>query len=412
MKIGYIMQQGVEIRRPPFNGPANHVRHIVEEFERAGHQVRLLLRLDGVIWQSDNLRDFTPASIHSIDSGWLRWVERVVRRVQSTLKLPYLAFFESLRFALACRQTLGDFDLLYERIGWPYFGGAIASKMMGIPLILEDNGDPLHDLETKGMAPTGIQRRISLFLMRWGIIRAAHIVSSGEGWRRQFIERWQVPQRSVTAIENGTTLVQTQQRENLRSFQPETPSEITTLVYVGGFYPWHGIPVLIPAFARALEEGIQAKLLLIGAGDGFDEAKTLVAKCGVEDAVTFAGHQSPANFAPMLAQADIGLSPYCGWKEYSGLKILDYKASGLPTIASGENGQPPILSDGKTGLIVPPCDEDALCDAIITLSSNLQLRRKMGQTARQEAEVLHGWNHTAANIAKIFATILNKRGLN
>ena len=405
MKIGYIMQQGVEIRRPPFNGPANHVRHIVEEFRRAGHTVRVVVRLDGVIWQSDNLRDFSPVAAGGLDAGLPRLAERAVRRVQSALRLPYFDFFESLRFALACRRALDGFDLLYERIGWPHYGGALASRLMGVPLVLEDNGDPLHDLESKGMAPTGIQRKISLALMRWGIRRAAHIVSTGEGWRRQFINRWRVPPEMVTAVENGTTLVQIQRRENLRSFQPEKTDEPVTLVYVGGFYPWHGIPVLLPAFARALKTGIRARLLLIGAGDGFAEAEQLAAELGIAPAVTFAGHLSPAEFAPLLAQADIGVSPYCGWKEFSGLKILDYKASGLPTIASGENGQPPTVAHGKTGFIVPPCNEDALRDAIVQLSTDARLRRQMGQAARLEAETMHGWNHTAAALEEIFVGV-------
>ncbi len=408
MKIGYIMQQGVEIRRPPFNGPANHVRHIVEEFQRAGHTVRVLVRLNGVIWQSDNLCDFSPVMVRGMDAGLPRLAERAVRRVQSTLRLPYFDFFESLRFALACRQTLAGFEVLYERIGWPHYGGALASRLMRVPLVLEDNGDPLHDLESKGEAPTGLQRRISLFWMRWGIRQAAHIVSTGEGWRRQFIARWHVPPENVSAVENGTPLVQGQQRENLRSFQPEKPDDPVTLVYVGGFYPWHGIPVLLPAFARALKRGIRAKLLLIGAGDGLDEAKQLVNKMNIDDAVTFAGHLSPDEFAPLLAQADIGVSPYCNWKEFSGLKILDYKASGLPTIASGENGQPPTLSHGETGLIVPPCDENALSDAIIQLCSDYRLRRQMGQAARLEAETMHGWNHTAAALEEIFVKVTAK----
>ena len=66
--------------------------------------------------------------------------------------------------------------------------------------------------------------------------------------------------------------------------------------------------------------------------------------------------------------------------------MLDYKAAGLVTLTSGENGQPDIIRHGETGWIVPPCDEDALAQAIVALCANPQLRRKMGQNARIEAE--------------------------
>lgn len=412
MKIGYLMQHGVEIRYPPFNGPANHVRHIVKELEKLGHHVRVLVRLDGKIWKTDNLEDFYPVTVSWFDKGLLRLIEAGIRRIQSELRFPYVAFFESVRFATACRQELPDYDLLFERLNWPDYGGSLAAKWLKIPLVLEDNGDQLFDLEAKGIAPRGVQRRLSLALMGRAIKQADHTVSTGAGWRRQFIERWKVTPDTVTTVENGTSLVDLLNRNQLGSFQLRRDTDKVMLVYVGGFYPWHGIPVLLPAFARALAQGVQAELLLIGAGDGLDEAKKLVNELNISSTVTFAGHLSPKIYAPLLAQANIGVSPYCGWKEFSGLKILDYKAAGLPTIASGLDGQPPTLRHEHTGLIVTPCDEDELCNAIVRLCIDPELRQQMGQAARLEAEQIHGWNYTAARLEQIFIRVLARKESN
>ncbi len=81
-----------------------------------------------------------------------------LRRIQSTLQLPYLHFFESMRFASACWQELAGCDLLYERMGWMGCGGAIAARRSGQPLVLEVNGDHLAEYEMLGVAPQGIQR--------------------------------------------------------------------------------------------------------------------------------------------------------------------------------------------------------------------------------------------------------------
>jgi glycosyltransferase involved in cell wall biosynthesis len=404
------MQLGVEIRKPPFNGPANHVRYVVRELERLGHHVRILLGLDGRIWKTGNLEEFIPVTVPWLDRGPLRLFERAVRRVQSELHLPYAALFESVRFAAACRQELQDFDLFYERASWPGYGGALAARWLNVPLILEHNGDLLADLEAKGIAPQGAQRRLSIALKGYAVKQAAHVVSTGEGHRKQFVERWGVSPNTVTTVENGTTLVGRLKREQLHSFQPHVDSDrIATLVYVGGFDPWHGVSVLLPAFARALAQGAQACLLLIGSGNKLNEARRLVNELNINSAVTFAGHLSPEEYAPMVAKADIGVSPYCGWREFSGLKILDYKAAGIPTIASGQDGQPPTLTHGHTGLIVSPCDEDQLCDAIIRLCADSELRRRMGQAARLEAEQIHGWDHTAAQIEQILTGALSEK---
>jgi len=408
--IGYVMQEGVEIRRPPFNGPANHVREVVQWLGRRGHQVRVIVRVDGRIWRSDDLASFVPVRARWFDRGPLRLAERAVRRLQSELQLPYAAMFESLRFAQACVQELRGYDLLYERFGWTGYGSGLAARRLGIPLVLEDNGDHLFDLEAKGIAPQGLQRRLSLALARQAVRRAAHVISAGAGWREQFTRRWAFDPDRVTTIENGTALMGMLQREQLRSFSDETDADgHTTFVYLGGFYPWHGVPVLLQALAAARARGARARLLMIGSGDGFADARALASRLGLDEAVRFAGHRAPEEYAPMLASADAGVSPYCGWPEFSGLKVLDYKAAGLPTIASGVNGHPPTLKDGVTGVIVPPCEVEPLAGAMARLCAEPEVRKRMGQAARLEAEALHGWERTAERIEQVFLDVIGRR---
>jgi len=402
MKIGYLMQVGEEIRQPPFNGPANHVRHVFTELCHRGHTVKILLRRDGVIWKSEDLQGFTRVNVSRIDQGALRWVERLVRRIQYDLKLPYLGFFESLRFALACRQELSGSDVFYERLSWMTYGGALASRWQGIPWVLEYNGDPLADLEAKKIAPRGVRLWLSVHIMRWAISHASHVVATGEGWRRSSMHVWRVPAEKATTVENGTDLVDRIPRENSSGFRIDRkPGLPVQLVYLGGFYPWHGIDNLLRAVARLVRQGVSLQLKLIGSGDGLEGTEALARELGLDNVVSFLGRLSAEEYGLILADSDIGLSPYCGWQEFSGLKIFDYKAAGLACIASGEDGQPATLAHGSTGWIVPPCDEDALVEAIYTLASNDELRREIGRAARLEAERLHTWTYTVEKIEAI-----------
>jgi hypothetical protein len=133
---------------------------------------------------NDDLQTFRPLSVPKADRGWFRLLERGVRRTQRMLRLPYANLFESRRFALAACQELAEADVLYERMSWMGWGGSWAAARLRRPLVVEYNGDPLLDLEAKGMAPGGLQRRLSLGLMRRSLGHAAHVVASGEGWRR------------------------------------------------------------------------------------------------------------------------------------------------------------------------------------------------------------------------------------
>lgn len=411
MKIGYLLQQEEDIFTPPYNGPATHVREVVGALVELGHEVRVLVVVNGRITTSDHHFNPQPAPPTWLDRGLPRLVERLVRRVQYELQLPYAALFESVRFALAARALLTDCDILLERMSWVSYGGALAARWLNIPLVLENNGDHLADLEAKRMAPRGLQRRLSLWGMGWAVGQAAHVVVSGDGWRDQFLARWQTAPARTTTVENGTLLVDMLDRAALRAFGERDGGggdTAVTLIYLGGFTPWQGVPVLLQALAQVGGQLPPLRLLLIGDGSGRAEAERLTADLGLTELVTFTGRLLPEAYAPLLAQADIGLAPYHNWPEYSGLKIFDYKAAGLAVIASGENGRPATLTHQKSGWIVPPGDVATLAQAIVQLVNDPALRRRLGQTARQEAENKHRWQHTAQRLAKLFECVMRE----
>jgi glycosyltransferase involved in cell wall biosynthesis len=244
--------------------------------------------------------------------------------------------------------------------------------------------------------------------MKHAIRRAHQFVATGEGWRQRFIDRWDVESSKINVIENGTEIVNLLKREQLRAFcERRNLAEAATIVYVGAFEPWHGITILLRAIAKAKAHGKLTKLVIIGTGSEFGRIKLLIGELELEGCVTLIQHLDMHQLATYLTRADIGVSPYCGRVEYSGLKLLDYKAAGLATIASGVNGQPAVIEHGRTGWIVPPCDEDALCQAIIRLASSVELRQQIGQAARAEAEKYHTWRHTAEQLDTVFKQVIS-----
>jgi glycosyltransferase involved in cell wall biosynthesis len=294
-------------------------------------------------------------------------------------------------------------------MGWMGYGGTLAARRLGIPLVLEINGDHVDEMQMLGVAPQGGQKWLSFYLMRWMTRQSAHVVATGDGWRKRFIERWPVAPEAVSAVENGSELVTLLQREQLRAFSDHLTDSQVRLVYVGGFETWHGISVLLRALAKALHQGVSVSLSLIGAGPEQAHIEQQIRELDLQQAVTLTGFVDIHTLGAYLAQADIGLCPYCGRVEYSGLKLLDYKAAGLATIASGANGQPVVLRHGITGFIVPPCDEEAIAEAIVQLSTNYELRRRMGRSARVEAEEEHSWHKTAQHLDAIFQQVASGR---
>jgi glycosyltransferase involved in cell wall biosynthesis len=406
------MEAGVpDVRDPVLSGPAIHVVHTIRELSRLGHDVRLVANLGGRIWATDDLVEYRPVETPWLDRGLLRIAERVVRRIQWELRLPYLAWFDGLRFAEACRRELAGFDLLYERMGWMGRGGSLAARRMGVPHVLEVNGDHLREHEMLGLASSGLQTRLSVGVMRKVAQGAAHAVITGEGWRRRHLQYWKVDAARTSVIQNGSAVADLLSRDELRCYRRESsePMEPLRLIYVGSFDPWQHLPLLLRAVSRVLRSGVDVRLTLAGAGKVRGLLEQMTRELQIGHCVTFAGHLPLGELVGLLAQADVGVSLYGGREEFDGLKLLDYKSAGLATIATGKNGEPSVLRHGITGVIIPPGDETALVDAIRDLERERMHVVWMGRQARQEAEQKHSWKHTALALERLFYSLVSAR---
>jgi glycosyltransferase involved in cell wall biosynthesis len=391
----------VRARRP--SGAANHVLQTVKELKALGHDVRLVACLERGIWTSDDLERYRPVWLPSLDAGANRLIERGIRRIQWQLRLPYFAFFDSQRFARACVQELFGFDVIYERMGWMGLGGSLAAARLGVPHVLEVNGDLLPELAMNGMTPGPVQRAVSSRLMRQMIRRVSHTVATGEGWRARHIEQWHVPPETVSVVHNGTELVHLVGRHQLRAFREDSSDDRPLHVgFVGSFDPWQGLPLLLSAVATALASGINLRLTLAGTGSQESALREQATMLGLSERVEFAGHLPMARLASHMADWDVGVCLYRGRAEYTGLKLLDYKAAGLAVIAAGEAGQPALIDHDVTGIIIPPGDQDALCAALAQMDAARERVHAMGRRARLEAEERHGWSHTARALQEVF----------
>jgi glycosyltransferase involved in cell wall biosynthesis len=212
----------------------------------------------------------------------------------------------------------------------------------------------------------------------------------------------------VSTVENGSDIANLLGREQLRAFQETTTAgEPVTLAFVGAFEPWHGILILLPAFAQLVARNPRVRLVLIGSGTQQAQIVDCIRQLGLQEHVELTGQLNIHQVAQRLSQADIGVAPYCGWMEFSGLKLFDYKSAGLATVASGQDGQPATLEHGVTGWIVPPCDEAALAEALVKLAGDPELARRIGRLARIEAEKAHTWRHTVEQLDQIFSKVKN-----
>ena len=153
------------------------------------------------------------------------------------------------------------------------------------------------------------------------------------------------------------------------------------LVCVGRLIPIKGHLVLLRALAQARARVPGITLDVAGRGPLAPALQAYARELGVEDAVRFLGFVSPV--AGAFENAAIAVVPSLG--EGFGMVALEAMERARPVVASAVGGLPEIVDDGRTGLVVPSADAEALADAIVELASDLGRARAMGMAGRERA---------------------------
>jgi len=125
------------------------------------------------------------------------------------------------------------------------------------------------------------------------------------------------------------------------------------------------------------------RLLVIGDGPYRDRLDTKAAALGITGQIDFVGHRTDAEL--WLAALDVFALPSWGDEGVS-QALMQAMACALPIVTTPVGSLTEVIHDGKTGLIVPPRDAEALAAAIVSLLDDPQLAARLGEAARQLAE--------------------------
>ena len=171
-----------------------------------------------------------------------------------------------------------------------------------------------------------------------------------------------------------------------------------TLVVVGMLQKNKGVDFAIHIMPEVRKVFPDARLLIAGKG-GYEPAlRRIVADQHMEEFVEFTGFATGADLHQLYIDSDIVLC-FTRWPEPFGRIPLEAGLFERPVIASRHGGFVETIVHGETGLLVGPGDAKAFLAAVVSLLSDLEKRRHMGEQAR--LRVLS--NYTAAIPEKMLA---------
>ena len=337
---------------PDLGGPATYVPSLGRFLVERGHEVRV------VAFCSDPQPKGYPFGVETITGGslpgrYLRAFWRVLR-VAGWADVVYVQEHLALLHVLAARlrgrrvviriMVDGAWEIAHRK-GWC-------------------NGDDIVSFQGRRY---GFKVGLSRFFQRrwWGL--CSRIVCCSEFLRGILVDSYGVePDKAVTVLNayHGPRAEDVTQTKALARSAFGLEVDGRYALTICRLMVWKRVDQIIRAVAEV--EGLQ--LLVAGDGDMEEPWRALSAELGIESRVHFLGNVPHAEIPLLIRSADVFVLN----SEYEGLShtLLEVQAIGTPMIASGVCGNPEVVEDGVTGLLVDPQDHATLTRALERVLSN------------------------------------------
>ncbi len=275
-------------------------------------------------------------------------------------------------------------------------------RKLGIPVVYEIRAfweDAAVDHGTTNQG--SLRYRATRGLETRAIQRADHVFTICEGLRADIVARG-VPSSKVTVIPNAV---------NVESFQLGSPPDpallaklgltgSTVVGFIGSFYAYEGLDLLVAALPQLLAARPDIKLLLVGGGSQEANLRSQAQALGVADKVVFAGrvpHQDVNKYYDLIQVLAYPRHPMRLTELVTPLKPLEAMAQGQLFVASDVGGHKELVQHNQTGVLFKAGSADALAESLLGLLNNPALWPVLKTNGREFVENVRNWKNSVAN---------------
>jgi glycogen(starch) synthase len=288
---------------------------------------------------------------------------------------------------------------------------ALAAFGLGLPVVYELRSSWEDAAVSSGVTSEGSLRyRLSRWLETRALHRADEVTTICEGLRTDVISRG-VPGERITVIPNSVdaerfamrTLADTDLR---RRYDLEGKCVVA---FIGSFFAWEGLVLLIEALPLVLEQRPDVRLLLVGSGADESAMRAAVARCGVQSKVVFTGQIAHREVGALYDIVDVLAYPRLPMRltdMVTPLKPLEAMAMKKVFVASDVGGHREMVEDGVTGVLFRAGDRRALADAILRVAGDAALRERLIANGLKYAREERTWTRAVQRYEPVYARLL------
>jgi PEP-CTERM/exosortase A-associated glycosyltransferase len=241
--------------------------------------------------------------------------------------------------------------------------------------------------------------------------RAHEVIVICQGLRDDLVERGIRGER-ISVVGNGI---------NADEFHPAAPDTLYTrewklegkrvIGFVGSFYQYEGLDLLVDAFARLSSVRSDVVLLLVGGGAMESRLKAQIADLHLGDRVIMPGRIPHEHIPRVYSVVDVLAYPRYATRLtelVTPLKPLEAMAMGKALVASDVGGHRELIQHGKTGILFPPGNAYALAATIGSLLDDSALCQKIKRRAVTVVREQFKWDTTTRHHLAIYSRVLGK----
>lgn len=290
------------------------------------------------------------------------------------------------------------------------------ARRQGIPLVYEIRAFWEDAAVGNGTSKANSLRyRLTRQLENFVVGHADAVVTICEGLREDLVARGTAPER-ITVVPNGVDMA-------LFGTPPEPEIELArelglvdahgermpVIGFIGSFYDYEGIDILIEAMELLVRYHPDARLLLVGGGPCEDALRAQAAKSRAASAIHFVGRVPHDQVERYYALTDILAFPRKRSRLtdlVTPLKPLETMAQGKLVCASDVGGHRELIQDGVTGRLFMPDDAQACAGALASMLTHRQRWPAMREAGRRHVETKHDWAINAKRYQVVYQTLL------
>jgi len=282
-----------------------------------------------------------------------------------------------------------------------------AGRKLGIPVVYEIRAfweDAAVDHGT--CTQDSLKYKLIRSLETWVCRKADQVAILCNGLKNDLVSRG-ISREKITVVFNGVNVDDFKPCEPDLQFIKKWQLEGKTVIgFIGSFYRYEGLDLLVDAFARLAATRSDIVLLLVGGGEVQEELKHLAHRIGIGRQVLLPGRLPHETIPGVYANIDILVYPRHSMRLtelVTPLKPLEAMAMGKALIASDVGGHKELITHNLTGLLFPSGQKEALASSISQLLLDDRLQKQLQTEGARWVREHHTWERTTSVYDSIYS---------